>query len=96
MISLKSFLGKGLKGNYELIEFVRLITHICSFNFSYSRMVSKEVLIGLNKAAADETFSYITLIAHLISIPDHFMRQRHEWLLGFPCLKIDYPKNYDP
>ena len=73
MVSQKAFLNRGLKSNYELAEFVRLIGHMCFNNLSYSRMVSKTALKGLNKASADETFSFITLIAHLITIPDVYM-----------------------
>jgi hypothetical protein len=73
MVSQKPFLQRGLKGNYELLEFVRLICHICYGNFTYSRMVAKVVLIGLNKASADETFSYISLVAHLLTITDQYM-----------------------
>jgi hypothetical protein len=92
MLTQKAFLNRGLKGNYELTEFVRLISHICFMNFTYSRVVAKIVLVGLNKASADETFSFITLIAHLITIPDIYMQQRYEWLLGLPCHRIEYPK----
>jgi hypothetical protein len=95
MLSQKPFLQRGLKGNYELVEFVRLICHICYGNFTYSRMVAKVVLIGLNKASADETFSYISLVAHLLTIPDQYMAQRMEWLLGIPCMRIEYTKNFD-
>ena len=73
MLYQKAFLQRGLKGNYELLEFVRLICHICYGNFTYSRMVTKVVLIGLNKASADETFSYISLVAHRLTIPDQYM-----------------------
>ena len=52
---------------------MRLICHICYMNFTYSRMVAKVVLIGLNKASADETFSYISLVAHMLTIPDQYM-----------------------
>ena len=52
---------------------MRLICHICYGNFTYSRMVAKFVLISLNKASADETFSYISLVAHMLTIPDQYM-----------------------
>ena len=74
---------------------MRLICHICYGNFTYSRMVAKVVLIGLNKASADETFSYISLVAHMLTIPDQYMSHRMEWLLGVPCLRIEYPKNFE-
>jgi hypothetical protein len=85
MVSLKSFLKRGLRNNYELIEFTRLISHLCFMNLSYSRMAANVVLKGLNIAAADETFGYIGLIVHMIAITDVYMQERLEWLLGAHC-----------
>lgn len=55
-------------------------------------MVAKAVIKGLNRAGGNETFGYITLIAHMIAIPDIYMQERLEWLLGYPALRIEYPK----
>ena len=88
MLSQKAFLQRGLEGNYELDEFVRLICHICYENFTYSMMVAKFVLKGLNKASANETFRYISLVAQMLTIPDQYMSHRMEWLLGVPCMMI--------
>ena len=95
MLCQKVFLQHGLKGNYELLAFVRLISHICYGNFTFSRIFAKFVLIGLSKASADETFSYISLVAHMLTIPDQYILYRMEWMLGVPCLRIEYPKNFE-
>jgi hypothetical protein len=93
-LSLKQFFEKLMKSHYEVQEYTRLIAHIAFNNHDVSRTIAKKAIVGLNKASADETYTYITVICGQLVIHDKFNIQRFEWILGVAQIKLDHPYIY--
>ena len=76
MLSLKQFYEKLFKTHYEVQEYTRMISHIAFNNHDISRKIAKKAIVGLNKAQADETFTYISVICAQLILQDKFMTHR--------------------
>jgi len=84
-----------LKSSYDGIEQSRLIAHLSCENREFSRIACKKALIGLNKASADETHTYIRVICLLLVVRDTLKHIRCEWLLGIPQARLERPVLYN-
>ena len=51
-----------MKSHYEVQEYTRLTSHIAFYNHDVSRTIAKKALVGLNKASAEETYTFIAVI----------------------------------
>lgn len=96
MLSQKAFIEKSLKCNQSAVEVSKLLCHLACENRDFSRKLAKRSLIGVNKAAGDEIFPYITVLAQQLSIFDSMRFHRYEWILGVPCPTFEKPSMYNP
>ena len=68
-----------------------LIGHISYNNYEFSNRIAKKILVGINKCNGDEIRPYLEVLEPFLSLIDSFTRQRHEWILGIPVIRIERP-----
>ncbi|CDW78148.1 ubiquitin carboxyl-terminal hydrolase family protein [Stylonychia lemnae] len=95
MLNQKAFWSKNMKAGYQRVEFGRLIAQMSFFNLQFSRKVAKRLVIGLNKASADEVEPYLYVVQSLLLLNDPYKQFRLEWILGIPQLKVDKTMIYN-
>ena len=73
-----------MKEKYDSTSLGVIIEHLCFENEPFSLSIGNLILRGINKAAYDDSPSYLEAITHYLNIPDSLMNKRIEWILGQP------------